>query len=121
MTIYSVKINKYEVVKTTALHEAINLAKRTLIDKLAAKGLYPISVSEKMYLNRGTGKAAYRVFATVWERRANGGRALTYSNCVRMEHISNGNYNFALHKEISDALDEAKKTKAKYEEEMGAN
>ena len=111
MTIYTIKINKHETVKTVQLHEAIKIAKRALVDKLEARGLHPVSVSEKMYLDRGIDKAAYRVFATVWEKRMNGGRAVTFSNCVRMENISNGNYNFALHKELSDALDERRKEK----------
>lgn len=111
MTIYTIKINKRETVKTAQLHEAIKIAKRALVDKLEARGLHPVSVSEKMYLDRGIGKAAYRVFATVWEKRMNGGRAVTFSNCVRMENIPYGGYNFALHKELSDALDERRKEK----------
>ena len=111
MTIYSIKINKHDIVKTTQLHEAIKIAKRALVDKLEARGLHPVCVSEKVYLDRGIGKAAYRVFATVYEKRMNGGRTVTLSNSVRMENISNGNYNFALHKELSDALDERRKEK----------
>ena len=108
MTIYSVKINKHEVVKTTALHEAINLAKKALIEKLAARGLYSVSVSEKMYIQQG--KAFYRVFATVYEESRIGVKVpTTFSNSVRMENISDGGYNFALHKELSYALDERKK------------
>lgn len=111
MTIYTIKINKHETVKTTQLHEAIKIAKRALVDKLEARGLHPVSVSEKMYLDRGIGKAAYRVFATVYEKRMNGCRAVTLSNSVRMENIPNSGYNFALHKELSDALDERRKEK----------
>lgn len=109
MTIYSVKISKHEVVKTTALHEAIAIAKKALVDKLTARGSYITSVNEKMYLDRSEGKAAYRVFATIWDKRMNGGRAITFSNCVRMEHVSNSGYNFELHKELSNALDERRK------------
>lgn len=43
------------------------------------------------------------------EKRMHGGRAVTFSNCVRMENIPNGGYNFVLHKELSDALDERRK------------
>ena len=108
MTIYSVKINKHEVVKTTALHEAISLAKRGLKDKIAAKGLHPTSVTEKMYLDRG--RVTYRVFATIYEKNWQGiHRQKTLSNSVRMEHIGNGGYNFDLHKEITNAVEEAKK------------
>lgn len=108
MTIYSVKINKHEVVKTTALHEAINLAKNALIDKIAATGLCLVSVSEKMYLDKG--KASYRIFATVYEKNWQGiSRIKTYSNSIRMENISIGNYNFSLHQELTNAM--AKKNK----------
>ena len=108
MTIYSVKINKHEVVKTTALHEAMNLAKRALKDKIAAKGLHPVSVCEKMYLDNG--RTTYRIFASVYEKNWQGvSRVKTYSNSIRMEHIGQGGYNFELHKEISDAVEEAKK------------
>lgn len=108
MTIYSVKINKHEVVKTTALHEAINLAKRALEDKIAARGLHPTSVTEKMYLDRG--RATYRIFATIVEKNWQGVyKQKTLSNSVRMENISSGGYNFELHKEITNAVEEAKK------------
>lgn len=110
MTIYSIKINRHETVKTTELHEAINLAKKALINKLAAKGSHPVSVSEKMYLDRGNGKGAYRVFATIYEKNWQGvSRAKTYSNCVRMKNVPCGHYNFALHKELTDAIDERRK------------
>ena len=111
MTIYSIKINKHETVKTTQLHEAIKIAKRALLDKLEARGQYPVSVSEKMYLDQGIDKAAYRVFATVYRKTRSGERAITLSNCVRMENIPYGSYNFELHKELSDALDERRKDK----------
>ena len=108
MTIYSVKINKHEVVKTTALHEAINLAKRALKDKIAVRGLHPTSVTEKMYLDRG--RVTYRIFATIFEKNWQGVyKQKTLSNSVRMENIGEGGYNFELHKEISDAVEEAKK------------
>lgn len=109
MTIYTIKVNRHETVKTTELHEAIKIAKKALIDKIAARGLHPVSVSEKMYLDRGNGKAAYRVFATVWEKRMCGSRAVTFSNSVRMENIPCGGYNFALHKELTNAFDERRK------------
>lgn len=109
MTIYSIKINKRETVKTMQLHEAISIAKNALVDKLAARKLHLVSVSEKVYLDRGEGKAAYRVFATVLEKRMSCGRAVTFSNCVRMEHVSDGGYNFTLHKELANALDERRK------------
>ena len=112
MTVYSVKINKHEVVKTTALHEAINLAKKALIDKIAAKGLYPVSVSEKMYLGRG--KTSYRIFATVYESNWQGiSRIKTYSNSIQMENISAGGYNFSLHQEFTNAIAEAKRGEVK--------
>lgn len=111
MTIYTIKINEHDTVKTAQLHEAIKIAKRALVDKLEARGLHPVSVSEKMYLDRGIGKAAYRVFATVYGKTRSGERAITLSNCVRMENIPDGGYNFTLHKELSDALDERRKEK----------
>ena len=110
MTVYSVKINKHEVVKTTALHEAINLAKRALKDKIVAKGLDPVSVNEKMYIHNG--EVSYRIFASVYEKNWQGiSRVKTYSNSIRMENIPMGGYNFILHREISNALDEARKAK----------
>ena len=109
MTIYTIKINKHETVKTAQLHEAIKIAKKALLDKLEARGLHHVSVSEKMYLDRGIGKATYRVFATVYEKRMNGGRAVTLSNSVCMENIPYGGYNFELHRELSDVLDERRK------------
>lgn len=114
MTVYSVKINKHEVVKTTALHEALNLAKKALKDKIAAKGLYPSSVCEKVHILNG--KVCYRVYATVYEKGYQGiTRIKTYSNAVRMEDISEGMYNFALHKEFCDAVTEAKNDKGALE------
>ena len=110
MTIYSVKINKHEIVKTTALHEAINLAKQTLTSKIASKGLYPVSVNEKMYVHNN--KATYRIFITVQEPNWKGVyRNITYSNSVQMEHICNGGYNFNLHREMTDAIEATKKNK----------
>ena len=110
MTVYSVKINKREVVKTTALHEAIKLAKKALIDKIAEKGLEPVSVNEKMYILNG--KVSYRIFASVYEKNWQGvSRVKNYSNSIRMEDISMGGYNFILHREISNALDEARRAK----------
>lgn len=110
MTIYSVKINKYEVVKTTALHEAINLAKQTLTNKIASKGLHPLCVSEKMYVHNN--KATYRIFITVQEPNWKGiYRNITYSNSVQMEHICNGGYDFNLHKEMTDAIEKNKGAK----------
>lgn len=104
MTLYSVKINKHETVKTTALHKAINLAKKALIDKLVAKGLHPTSVSEKMYLDT-KGRATYRVFAIIHERNWNERpQQKILSNSVRMENIPDGGYNFELHKEITNAI-----------------
>lgn len=106
MTIYSVKISKHEVVKTTALHEAIAIAKRALVDKLAARGASVVSVSEKMYLDRGDGKATYRIFATIYEKNWQGAyKKKTFSNAIRMEHISNGGYDFELHAQISNAIE----------------
>ena len=109
MTIYSIKTNERKVVKTTELHEAIKIAKNALVDKLVARGLHPVSVSEKMYLDRGEGKAAYRVFATVYGKTRSGTRPVTLSNCVRMEHIPDGWYNGTLHTELSKAFDERRK------------
>ena len=108
MTIYSVKINKHEVVKTTALHEAIDLAKRVLKDKVIATGAYPTSVCEKIYIDNG--RPCYRVFASVYVKNWQGiTKVKTYSNSIRMENVPMGGYNFALHREICDAIDEAKK------------
>ena len=110
MTIYSIKVDKHEVVKTTEFHEAIKVAKRVLIDKIMAKDMSLVSVSEKMYVNRGIGKATYRVFATVYEKNWQGKyEKKTFSHAVRMEHICEGNYNFSLHREMADALDERRK------------
>ena len=78
MTIYSIKLNKHETAKTTQLHEAREIAKRKLIDKIAEKGLHPVGVNEKMYLNNG--KVSYRIFASVYERNWQGiSRVKTYS------------------------------------------
>lgn len=106
MTIYSVKINKHEVVKTTALHEAIAIAKRALVDKLVARGASVVSVSEKIYLDRGESKATYRIFATIYEKNGLGVyKQKTFSNAIKMEHISNGGYDFELHAQISNAIE----------------
>jgi hypothetical protein len=108
MTIYSIKINKHEIVKTTALHEAINLAKKVLKDKIIATGSYPTSVCEKMYINNG--RPCYRVFATVYVKDWQGiPRLKTYSNSIRMEDVPMGGYNFTLHGEICEAIDKARK------------
>ena len=108
MTIYSVKINKHEVVKTTTLHEAIDLAKKVLKDKILATGAYPTSVCEKMYLFNGS--VYYRVFASVYVKNWQGiTKVKTYSNSIRMENVPTGGYNFTLHREICDAIDKAKK------------
>ena len=110
MTIYSIKLNKHETAKTTQLHEAREIAKKTLINKLAEKGLYPVSVNEKMYLNNG--KVSYRIFASIYEKNWQGiSRVKTYSVSVRMENIATSGYNFALHKELSDAIEAAKRSK----------
>ena len=112
MTIYSVKINKHEVVKTTALHEAINLAKRALTEKIMATGTCLVSVNEKMYINNG--RTCYRVFASVYVKNWQGiTRVKTYSNSIRMEDVPTGGYNCALHREICDAIDKAKEGGAK--------
>lgn len=111
MTIYTIKINKHETAKTTQFHEAIALAKRALTDKLEARGLHPVSVNEKIYLDRGIGKAAYRVFATVYEKRMHGCRVITLSNCVRMENVPTSGYNFALHSELTNELIKREKEK----------
>lgn len=112
MTVYSIKINKHEVVKTTALHEAREIAKRVLKDKIAAKGLYPTSVSEKMYIYNGS--TCYRIFATVVEKNWQGiARPKTYSSSIRMENVPMGGYDFALHREFVNAVDEAKRGKIK--------
>ena len=108
MTVYTIKISKYETVKTTALHEAIALAKKALEEKIAVRGLLPASVSEKMYLDRG--RVTYRVFATIYEKNWQGiHKQKTLSNSIRMENIPEGGYNFELHKEITNAIEEAKK------------
>lgn len=108
MTIYSVKINKHEVVKTTALHEAIDLAKRVLKDKIIATGAYPTSVCEKMYVYNGS--VCYRVFASVYVKNWQGVPKLkTYSNSIHMENVPMGGYNLTLHREICDAINEAKR------------
>lgn len=108
MTVYTIKISKYKTVKTTALHEAIAFAKKALEEKIAVRGLHPTSVTEKMYLDRG--RVTYRVFATVFEKNWQGVyKQKTFSNSVGMENISDGGYNFELHKEITDAIEEAKK------------
>ena len=108
MTIYSVKTNNREVIKTCALHEAIKIAKRELIEKLASLNLSITSTSEQMYLHNG--RAQYRIYATVWGKRWDGRyMAKTYSKAINIENVPMGGYNFALNKEIVDAVEEAKK------------
>ena len=111
MTVYTIKIDRHTTVKTTQFHEAIKIAKRALTDKLETRGSHPISVNEKMYLDRGVGKAAYRVFATIYEKRMNGCRVITLSNCVRMENVATSGYNFELHSELTNALIKREKDK----------
>lgn len=103
MTLYTVKLNKFEKVKTTSFHEAVALAKKALVEKIAPVDKYIAHTSEKMYIHKDT--ATYRIFASVYEGK---GRVRTFSNSIRIEHIFDGDYNWTLDRELSEMVREVK-------------
>lgn len=126
MTVYSVKINKHQTVKTTSLHEARSLAKQTLADKVAFEKKwiekcnrndpcpyppYLNSVSEKMYI-RGT-EIEYCFYASIVVAR---GQRKTYRTTIKAENVAQGGYDFDLHTEIANHI----KQREQVNEEMGA-
>lgn len=114
MTIYSIKINRHQTVKTTSLNEARSLAKQALADKVAfeksfiekciSDDLNPYhpylnSVSEKMYI-RGN-KIEYCFYASIQARR---GQRKIYRTTIKAENVSTGGYDFDLHSEIANRV-----------------
>ena len=126
MTIYSVKINKHQTVKTASLHEARSLAKQALADKVAFEKNfiekcnrndttpfppYLNSVSEKMYI-RGN-EIEYCFYATIQIGR---GQRKTYRTTIKAENVSQGGYDFDLHTEIAKRMAQREQVN----KEMGA-
>jgi hypothetical protein len=116
MTIYSVKINNHQTVKTTSLNEARSLAKQALADRVAfAKSCiekcmrndtnpyYPYlsSVSEKMYV-RGD-EVQYCFYASLQTGR---GQRKTYRITIKAENATQGGYDFNLHSEIAKRIEQ---------------
>ena len=116
MTIYSVKINKHQTVKTTSLNEARSLAKQALADKVAFEknfiekcnsadpNPYPpylSSVSEKMYI-RGN-EIEYCFYASIQIARE---RRKTYRITIKAENASQGDYDFNLHSEMEKRIEQ---------------
>jgi transcription initiation factor TFIIIB Brf1 subunit/transcription initiation factor TFIIB len=116
MTIYSVKINKHQTVKTTSLNEARSLAKQALADKVAFEKSFieklnsadPIpfhpylsSVSEKMYI-RGN-EIEYCIYASIHIARE---RRKTYRTTIKAENATQGGYDFNLHSEIAKRIEQ---------------
>lgn len=100
MTIYVVKVNKFETKRTTEIHEARAIAKDALIKKLKDKcddSNFLMCIHEKMYVYRG--ETIIRFFATMGERR--GGKK-TYSITIHCIPVVNGGYDFDLHREIAN-------------------
>lgn len=127
MTIYSVKINNRLIVKTSSLHEARGFAKQVLADKVASEKNfiekcnrddtipfhpYLNSVSEKMYI-RGS-EVEYCFYATVVVAR---GQRKTYRSTIKAENVPSGGYDFDLHSEIANKVDQKEQiNKEKYAE-----
>lgn len=98
MTIYSIKVNKYQIIKTTELHEARAIAKQALIQRLKERcddNYSLLSTSEKLYTY--SDNTQIRLFATVSARQ---GDMKTYSITIKCINVPNGHYDFNLHKEI---------------------
>lgn len=121
MTVYSVKVNKHKTVKTTQLHEARNLAKQLLAEKVAAvkenaerfnrNNPFPYhpylnSVCEKMYI-RGN-EIEYCFYANVIESR---GVRKMYRTTIKAENISTNGYDFNLHSEIAKTINQIETVK----------
>lgn len=127
MLIYEIKLNRREVVRTTSLHEARNIAKQLLADKVVAakeraeyynrKSPIPFhpylnSVAEKMYL-RGK-EIEYCFYANVVEQR---GARKTYRVTIKAINATHGAYDFDLHKDIANMVSQREQVK----EEQGAD
>ena len=129
MTVYSIKINKHKTVKTTQLHEARDIAKQLLADKVVeAKARaerynvnnhpnlyhpYLNSVCEKMYLRGDT--IEYCFYATVIIAR---GTRKTYRITIKAENVATSGYNFALHQDLANKVAQRETIN---EETKGAN
>jgi hypothetical protein len=128
MTVYSVKVNKHKTVKTTQLHEARNLAKQLLAEKIVAvkekaerynrNNPYPYhpylnSVCEKMYI-RGN-EIEYCFYANVVESC---GARKTYRITIKAENILTHGYNFDLHTEITNKVNQIETVKKEQEKEI---
>ena len=127
MLIYEIKLNRREVVRTTSLHEARNIAKQLLADKVVAakkraeyynrKNPMPYhpylnSVAEKMYL-RGK-EIEYCFYASVVEQC---GAPKTYRVTIKAVDATCGAYDFNLHKDIANMASQKEQIK----EEQGAD
>lgn len=128
MTVYSVKVNKHKTVKTTQLHEARNLAKQLLAEKVvAAKERaerynlnhpnpyhpYLNSVCEKMYI-RGN-EIEYCFYANVIESC---GVRKTYRTTIKAENVTTYGYDFDLHTEIANKVNQIETVKKEQEEKI---
>lgn len=114
MIIYEIKLNKYKTVRTTQLHEARNIAKQVLADKVVAAKqraehynrnnptpYHPFlaSVCEKMYI-RDDG-IEYCFYASVSEQR---GPHKNYRVTIKGKNVSTYGYDFDFHKDIADRV-----------------
>ena len=128
MTVYSVKVNKHKTIKTTQLHEARNLAKQLLAEKIVAvkdkaersnrTNSHPYhpylnSVCEKMYI-RGN-EIEYCFYANIVERC---GAKKTYRTTIKAENILTHGYNFDLHTEIANKVNQIETVKKEQEKEI---
>ena len=110
MTIYEIKLNKCETVRTTQLNEARNIAKQILADKVVAakqRAEYynrnsPMpynpcltSVREKMYIRKD--EIEYCFYASVSEQR---GVRKNYRVTIKVKNVFTYGYDFDLHKDI---------------------
>ena len=126
MLVYEIKLNRREVVRTTSLHEARNIAKQLLADKVVtAKERaehynrnnpmpyhpYLNSVTEKMYL-RGK-EIEYCLYANVVEQR---GMKKTYRVTIKAVNATRGTYDYNLHKDIANMVSQREQVN----EEQGA-
>lgn len=98
MTIYTIRINKHKTVKTTEIHEARAIAKKTLIDRLKEKcndTYYLTAVHEKMYVYQGETQICF--YATMSKRM---GGIKTYCTTIKCIPVAEGGYDLNLHTEI---------------------
>lgn len=98
MTIYEVKKDKRTTIRTSQLHEAREIAKQVLINRLKEKyddTMFLIATSEKMYVY--SGETQIRFYATMCRKM---GGMKTYSVTIKCIPVANSGYNFDLHKEI---------------------